>query len=123
MIELIRVSIELSLVDELESLLVLGSIVVVVELESDEEVSVDVSSSEGVGGIDASISSGTFISSSGEQAITIKTNNEQKSRIEAGFRTFETLKDRISEVIKSKNIKRKIPALVLFIFLKSEISR
>ena len=49
MIELIRVSIELSLVDELESLLVLGSIVVVVELESDEEVSVDVSSSEGVG--------------------------------------------------------------------------
>ena len=122
-IKLIRESIGLSLVDELESLSVLESIVGVVVFESEVEVSDDASSWGGVGGIDASIPSGTFTSSSGEQAIRIKINNEQKSDIKAGFRTFETLTDRINEVIKSRNIKRKIPALVLFIFLKSKISR
>jgi hypothetical protein len=122
-IESIRVSIELSLVDELESLSMLESIVVVVELESDVEVSVDMSSSEGVGGIEASIPSGIFSSSSGEQAMITKTNNEQKNAIEVGFRTFESLKYRISEVTKNRNAKIKILAFVLFIFLKSEISR
>src|SRR6056300_1140752 len=87
----IRELLELSSVEELESSSESLSVVELVVLESEVEVSEVSSFSGGGGGAVVTSSAGTS-SSSAEQAINTNINNEHTKLTIAGFRTFEKLK-------------------------------